>query len=310
MSLRDVVRRMGIGRAVYRLRKMKREGFVYSARHWWASRTMARAAMRLRPQALPLLDLPASVLYLTGRQHWFQTAFCLYSLQYQLGGVLKHVVFVSDGTLEGEPVEVLCRVFPHARVVTYDEVEALVASHLPADRFPALNGVRQRYMHLRKVVDVALADPRPGVLLDSDMLFHAPPVELLEWLQAPGAPYFMLDRRPNYGADVELLERLCGAPIPDAVNAGVVALDRGGLRWEAVEDLLARLIRERDVNFYTEQAMHAMMVAPLGGRALPPDRYVVRPEGEVLAACNVPLHHYTWTSRLPYLEGKWRRFLS
>lgn len=310
MSMRDWARRLGVGRALYRLKKMRRDGFVYTGRHWWASRRMERAAMRLRPQALPELDLPGSVIYLTGRQHWFQAAFCLYSLQHQLGGSLRRVVFVSDGSLEGSAAESLRRIFPASRVVGQAEVEGLIEEQFPPERFPVLRSVRRRYLHLRKVVDVRLADPGPGILLDSDMLFHAPPAEILAWLKSPGAPLFMRDRQPSYGADRELLEEICGAPIPEPVNSGVVALDRGAVHWETVEHMLARLVEKRDVNFYTEQALHAMMMAPLGGRALDPARYIVRPEGEVLAACSAPLHHYTWTSRLPYLEGKWRRFLT
>jgi hypothetical protein len=268
---------------------------------------MEGAARRLVPFSGPTIPLEGSVVWLTGRQHWYQTAFCLYSLQRAIGGTPSKVVICSDGSLSSLEADLLLRLCPTARVIMHGEVEERLRAMHPPARSEGFLNLRRRYVHFKKIVDIAAAAPGPALLLDSDMLFHRRPDELLEWLRQPGAPLYMNDRQESYGCPKAVMEALCGTPIPPAVNSGVVALDRSRIDWDWFAGLTESLLFEVDVNFYTEQCLYAMLMAVHGGRPLPSDQYVQRPEGAELEECTAVLHHYTWTSRLPYLERCWKR---
>lgn len=306
--LRGVARQLGVGRALYRLRKAQREGFVYTLRMWRANGSLERAARELRQFPGPEIPVNATVVWLTGAQHWHQTAFCLYSLGQALGGTPDRVAILSDGTLESRHADALLAIAPKAHIFRKEELDALSESHLRTIGAGDLFDLRNRYIHIRKLLDVSAALNGPTLLLDSDMLFHHRPDELIDWLQEPASPLYMHDRRDNYGCSVEDMEQLCGATIPPSVNSGVIAIDRASIDWLWFVGVIRGLIALRGVNFYTEQCLYAMLMARLGGTALPRERYIVRPEGQELEECSAPLHHYTWTSRLPYLESRWRPF--
>ncbi|MBK8284617.1 MAG: hypothetical protein IPK97_06840 [Ahniella sp.] len=63
-----------------------------------------------------------------------------------------------------------------------------------------------------------------NLVLDSDMLFHQNPDELLSYLDSPQVALVMKDCKESYGYPRQALEQLTGQTLPQAINVGALCL--------------------------------------------------------------------------------------
>lgn len=315
MNWQYQARRVGLGRAAYLLyhapvsiarKSLAAGGPLEQWRDARGRLQMERAAGTLVTARGPADPSLPDLHFLTGRKFWYQTAFCLHSLQEQTGRVFR-VVLHDDGSLDAETADRLRTLFPAAKIRLRAESDARIQALLPPARFPFLHAERrQRYPNFLKLTDVHAGANGWRLVLDSDMLFFRRPDFLLAWLAAPDRPLYMLDVGDAYGYSRPLMESLTKAPIPPCVNAGFCGFDSGVIDWERLEFWCRRLVETEGTQYYIEQALVAMMLAGQPRAAVPRPDYLVMP-GE--AECRAPqavLHHYVANSKQGYFRHAWR----
>lgn len=269
---------------------------------------MEAAAARL-PLLPPAPDTALEVHFLTGRQFWYQTAFCLWTLARHTRRSLAPVIY-NDGTLEAKHQESLTRLFPSARYVAQDEILSRLDRHLPANRFPTLRERWQNYPNLRKLIDPHLGSTGWKLVLDSDLLFFRRPDALLAWLNAPAEPLHAVDCTTSYGYTRRLMNELAGAPVADLVNVGLTGLNSSNLDWERLEFWCRRLIEEERAHYYLEQGLIAMLLAGQTCTVMPANEYVTCPPPPEVLECRAVMHHYVAGSKRWYFQSNWQRALA
>ncbi|HEX2852748.1 MAG TPA: glycosyl transferase family 2 [Opitutaceae bacterium] len=315
MSLKKQARRLGFGRAAYLLyhapASVVRNSLAAGGplEQWRDAR--GRGAMERAAASLPTARTPADLAlpelhFLTGRKFWYQTAFCLHSLQHHSSRVFR-AVFHDDGSFDGETTDRLRTLFPAVEIRRRAENDARVDALLPAARFPFLHAERrQRHPNFLKITHVHAGATGWRLVLDSDMLFFRRPDFLLAWLAAPDRPLHMLDVADAYGYSRALMEAVAGAPIPSCLNVGLWGFNSGSLDWERLEFWCRRLVEAEGTSYYIEQALCAMLVANQPRAIAPKEDYLLMPDNAECVAPHAAMHHYVAASKRGYFRHAWR----
>jgi hypothetical protein len=315
VNWQEKARRGGLGRAAYLLWYLpaglvKRSAAAGGPLAQWRSAreaaSMERAAATLPTSRVPAVTDTPELHFLTGKKFWYQTAFCLHTLQAHSASVFR-AVFHDDGSLDDDDAARLKTLFPASEVRRRAENDARVAELLPPSRFPALHAERARpYPNFLKLTDVHAGQRGWRLVLDSDMLFFRRPHFLLAWLAAPDRPLWMLDVDDAYGYPFPAMAALAGAPVPRHVNVGFCGLDSSKFDWERLEHWAQTLLRDHGSRYYLEQALSAMMFAGQPGAVLPAEDYVVMPGEQECRDPHAVLHHYVAGSKRGYFRHGWR----
>lgn len=318
MTAREGARRLGLGRAAYLLwhapaGAVKKSAAAGGPLQQWRDargrRAMERAAAALPTARTPTATHLPELHFLTGRRFWYQTAFCLHSLQLYSGLVFR-AVFLDDGSLEPESAARLRALFPAAEIRLRAENDARLTALLPPARFPALHAERRRpYPNFLKLTDAHAGARGWRLVLDSDMLFFRRPDFLLAWLAAPDRPLHMVDIENAYGYPLPLMAELAGAPIPPLVNVGLAGLQSDRIDWEQLEFWCRRLIETRGASYYLEQALVAMLAAGRSCAVAPAGDYLLAPNETECRAPTAVMHHYVAASKRGYFRQAWRRIV-
>jgi len=250
-----------------------------------------------------------SVSLLSGDKYWYQTLFCVYSLQLHSDYCISPVIF-DDGSITEIIVANIKRVIPWAQFSRSSEIEELLDRQLPSSRFPSLRARRLDFPLLRKICDVRLGRENWVLFLDSDMLFFRRPTMLLNWMAAPDEPCHLVDVQRAYGYSAELMKALSGHEELDRVNTGICGLHGGTIDWERLEYWCREMLEREGPSYLQEQALTALMLSGQGCLRLPEPDYRVMPspsEGRRPAAA---LHHYVAHSKRSYFQYGWRRVLA
>ena len=315
LAPRRLAARLGLGRLAYLAWHAPKAAVVRSLREGgpfqqWLD-AQGRQSMERAAYSLPTARDPAATLpelhFLTGKRFWYQTAFCLHSLQLHSGLVFP-TVFHDDGSFDSPTIERLRTLFPTAEIRRRADNDARVAAALPPDRFPFLHDRRRHYPNILKLTDAHAGASGWRLVLDSDMLFFRRPDFLLRWLEQPAQPLHMLDVADAYGyADADL-SRIAGAPLPHLVNVGLTGLRSDTLDWNLLERWCRELVETRGTSYYLEQALIAMWLAGKACSIAPREDYVLLPD---IAECRSPravMHHYVAESKRGYFRHAWRHF--
>lgn len=314
MNARHSARKLGLGRAAYLLwhapaaalrKSLAAGGPLEQWRDARAHDEMRRAAETLSPVSAPVATHLPELHFLTGKNFWDQTAFCLHSLQAHSGLVFR-VVLHDDGSLDETTRARLRRLFPQAEFRLRAESDARFAELLPAEKFPWLHDRRRHYPNIRKLIDPHMGARGWRLVLDSDMLFFRRPDFLLLWLAAPDRPLHMSDVGNAYGYPLDLMGRLAGAPIPHHVNVGLTGLQSEALDWERLESWCRELIAAHGTSYYLEQGLAAMLFAGHECAIAPREDYLLMPDEAECRAPRAVLHHYVANSKRGYFRHAWR----
>jgi hypothetical protein len=270
---------------------------------------MIEAARTLRPllpkEGPPQLD----VSFLSGERYWYQTLFCLYSLQLCCEGQVAATIY-DDGSLGEAHQALIRRAIPWIKFVLTAQIEAQLDRHLPTNLFPALRARRIAYPHLRKLTDIHPGRHGWTLVLDSDMLFFRSPTALLKWAVAPDRPCHMIDAERAYGYSKLLMRELGGCEEPDRVNVGICGLRSERIRWEALDFWCRATIEREGVSYLQEQALTALLLAGQPAIRLPADDYRVRPSASEGRNPTAVLHHYVAESKRAFFQYGWRRVVA
>jgi hypothetical protein len=250
-----------------------------------------------------------NVYFLTGKKYWFQTAFCLHSLQKNCTDFQVNGIFIDDGTINKKLQSKIKRQFPNSRIIINSEIEAILDKKLPANRFPTLRRRRLSYPHLKKITDIHLLTQGWKLVLDSDMLFFKSPTIILDWLTKPQLPFFMRDKESSYYYSTALMEQLVNNKIINQLNVGAVGLNSDTINWDDLESWITVLEREEGTHYYLEQALSAMLAAGDNIIVADEQEYKVMPEKYEIEHPNSTLFHFVASSRDDYFKKAWRTFV-
>lgn len=271
-----------------------------------ALRTGARAAYWrdcVRPRILrtpPIVteDPACEVHVLTSAKDWLDLTWALKSF-YRYSHRSYALCIHDDGTLPDLALRTLATHFPAARIISRKQADAEVLPSLAA--FPCCLNFRRTNLLAPKVFDFPfyLRSERM-LLLDSDVVFFAEPVELLRRIEdaeyrknavnGDVASAYTVTSEAAAQAGVALLERF---------NSGLGLIHKQSLRLDWLEEFLA-LPGVLGHFWRIEQTLFALCSSRFGTELLPPE-YDVHLTGSV---GNSPARHYVGAIRLLlYREG-------
>ncbi len=314
---KQLAKYLHLGRIVYRLyyapkgflKKCLRTGAINMAIDHAEKRKMEQAAYQL-PTA-PRYSSPCEPLeiyFLSGKKFWYQTCFCAYSMLQQARINIRPVVY-DDGTLESKYAAEIKRIFPNAKIVFLSEIETLLGKLLPVSKFPYLRERRINYPNMRKLTDIHIGSGGWKLVLDSDMLFFQNPKFLIDWLNSPKKPCYMVDTETSYGYSQTLMNSLTGTNIPKRLNVGICGLKSEDIDWEQLEFWCKTTIEKEGKHYYQEQALTAMLLANKNCLIAPVEDYVVMPDKKEGIVPKAILHHYVNNSKSWYFRYGWKRIL-
>jgi len=252
------------------------------------------------------------VWFLTGRDFWYQTAFCAWSLAHHSG---RNVVLniIDDGTLSAVHEAGLRRLFPEGVTLSNEDVVKRLDERLPDSQFPWLRKRWTDYVNIRKLIDIHLGQDGAKLVMDSDMLFFAKPDQLLSWYDNCLAQSndsevcLMTDCVESYGYSRDLMEKLAGTAIPSLLNVGVCGMRSEQIGWAELEVWCRELHENEGTCYYLEQALVAMMAARLPRRVLDASDYITCPTAEQVDAGAGVLQHYVANSKPHYFGNAWKQ---
>jgi len=252
---------------------------------------------------------PVELYFLTGRDYWYQTAFCLWSFAAASNRPLAPVIF-DDGSLSEPYIEPLRRLFPALRVITAGESHSRLDDFLPASRYPSLRARRLAYPHLKKLLDLHVGQRGYRLQMDSDLLFFRSPDCLLNWHDNPQCPLRSEDIQTSYGYPLPLLAELAGYPkVPERVNAGLLGLRSEDFDWDKMEYWCRELLTRGGASYFQEQALLAMFLAGRECVVPPPNDYLIFPKPPEVLRCKAVMHHYVSKSKKWYFSQNWKQFV-
>ncbi len=271
----------------------------------WASQ-MERSVADL--PSVPRHERTVSLWFLTGDRFWYQTAYCAWTFACHARRNV-HLHLVDDGSLRPEQIVALERLFGIVTVYRSTDSREQLEHMLPADRYPVLRQRWSDYIHIRKLIDVHLGRSGPKLVLDSDMLFMAPPTALLDWLERDGERplLHMQDCVESYGYSRPLLERLSGGVLPARLNVGICGLTSEQLNWDLLEHWSATLLAEEGTSYFLEQALVAMLAVQVPAHRVDAEQYITLPSPSQIHSGAGVLQHYVASSKAAYFRQAWRK---
>jgi hypothetical protein len=225
-------------------------------------------------------DRACEIHVLTSARDWVNLMWVLKSF-YRHSGRSFALCIHEDGSLCDEERQTLQRHFPHARLIprafANQRMEKVLAE------FPRCREFRDRNPLSLKVFDFAeFLENERMFLLDSDILFYAPPAELTRRIEDPGYGLNTLNKDWTFGYTVkpEDVRAQIGFDLPPLINSGLGLIHRGTVRPELCEEYLA-LPNFHSHNHRIEQTLIALCCVRAGFEFLPE-------EYDVLVATRLP----------------------
>jgi hypothetical protein len=310
----DAARRLGLGAVARKAYKEPlaalRQSIVEGGPIQQSITSAGKAAMIRAAEHLPPLSQRAngqarSIYFLTGANYWYQTVYCIYSLELASPYSYSPVI-IDDGSLSRNYFEKIAAVIPWVTVRSQPEILDTLDRVVPEQRYPALHSWRKRQPLTRKIVDLHAGQHGWKLLLDSDMLFFRRPDWLEEWFENP-KPAYMVDCIENYGYTAGLRAEVCGkSDFPSKANIGFFGWKSEEVDFDWLEFALRTLMEREGPKYNITQGLTSMMFAGRLCSIAPEKDYVVLPSLAEGRRPQAVLHHYVAHSKRSYFQYGWR----
>jgi hypothetical protein len=221
---------------------------THGLRLLWLRYVRRRAILRTLPVPCPDFAELEVQLQVCARD-WLNALWTLKSFRHFAGAPFS-LLILCDRTVPPEGLSTLQSHFPGARVVPCQDPSDPVRAKF-ATAHPDLFRLRTdgRYFTLPKIMDTAALHRRDVVLnIDPDVLFFAPPTELLGDLDASRAHFarFNVPRRDadhqgTYSIDAAKLREHFDFDLPVRFNCGLGSLNYAVADWDLVERILRKI---------------------------------------------------------------------
>lgn len=282
---------------------------------WWNSRVIERERRAMERASEHLFvpyeeaGAPLEVHFLTGQRYWYQTVFCMYSLQKAAGRAFRWHLY-DDGTFDEALIARMQAQAPGTVVHTRQEIEARLRVCLPEQDYPFLWRKRRVYPHIKKLTDIHVGSQGWKLVLDSDMLFYKNPEWLIRWLEAPGPVLHITEGRSSYGYTPGLMKELCGREITPCVNVGVIGLKSEEIDWKTLDTWGETLESREGTSYFLEQALTAMLVEGKPGVHADCNDFVVNPTQAQAEGKQGVMQHYVGYSKQWYYKIAWKALVA
>jgi hypothetical protein len=312
-DIKEWAKSRGLGALLYKMyyapkasiRQTFRWGFINTYLTDRGKRQMELAVTQLKPLDTFTEHQELEIYFMTGKKYWYQTCFCIHSMKIHSKSNLKPIIY-DDGTLQEKQKDEIKRLFSNSQIVSLESVEQRLDQALPISKFPMLRERRLQQPLLRKLTDFHAGSKGWKLFLDSDMLFFYPPTFLIEWLNSPQHPCYMVDVKNAYGYSDELIESLAGNKIPDLVNIGIFGLQSEDIDWEKLEFWLKTLLEKEGTHYNVTQCLSAMYLSGKSCLIAPAQDYIVLPDVHEAIKPKAVLHHYVADSKPSYFRYGWK----
>lgn len=269
---------------------------------------MEEAAKRLTAPDIQNKGAIHKVWFLSGKKHWYQTAFCAWTLQRHARFRIAPVI-VDDGSFDGEARNNLSKTFPNFELWEKGECDLVFSQMFPAKNYPNLHNWRDRQILFRKLTDVYGRSKEWRLLLDSDILFFSRPKELEDLISETPGIFSQKDCWESYGYPRSFMESLAGAKLPEAINIGILNFSGKFIDWEKVEHWVGELEQHHGKAYNITQGTFAMILAGKEFNKMDGEKYKVYPHNpksnEPLPVCG----HYVADSKPWYFGQGWKKAL-
>ena len=245
------------------------------------------------------------VTFLTGNEYWWQTIWCAQTLLFHAQTPLR-LEIVDDGSLPRAKAAEMLRLFPHAEFLGSSEVTHKLAKKISPSTHPLIWHYREVKPIFRKLPDIFGRDDEWRMLLDSDMLFFSRPEALLNWLETPAQPAYMVDVKNAYGYSPEIMQSLSGGANPEKVNIGMFGFKGELVDWDRLETWIETLVTKEGLRYNLTQALSAMHLVGNPCTVFPAEDYLLLPTADQAQTPEQPLQHYVAESKEAYFRFGWR----
>ena len=315
-ALHGISRQFGLGKLLYRLvyapwgfiKTTWQRGLFNRYLSYRGQQQMEAAVAQLQPLTVASDCDSYDIYFMTGNKYWYQTCFCAYSMQQHSPVHLRPIVY-NDGSLQPDQKKEIIRLFPDAKIVELETVEARLEKVLPKEQFPALRTHRLRQPLIRKLTDFHAGESGWKLFLDSDMLFFHTPQFLLNWLANPQTPCYMVDIKNAYGYSESLLQTLANGPLPQKVNIGIFGLDSNAFDWHQIESWLQTFLDKEGTHYNVTQGLSCLYLSDKKCAIAPENDYLLLPTCKEAKHPQATMHHYVAESKPWYFRYGWRHIV-
>jgi hypothetical protein len=205
------------------------------------------------------------------------------------------VVLHEDGSLTAGDRALIHSLLVGVRIIDRKTADSEVLALLEQQGLVRCAAMRRTFVLALKLLDVQLyARGASVLLLDTDVLFHRPPHDLIEGLTEPSDRWvdrYNEDFTSSYAWSTDTIRARTGIEILPSVNTGLVALRRPTVNWTRYEEWLA--IPDPIASMqHLEQTLYALEFTIDGARALPA-------EYDVMFRSKWQGEYETWLDRAP-----------
>lgn len=253
-------------------RRWQREGFLRAfRRHQLWKKVLATTPVRTASRSSTAVEVHT----LCQRLDHLPAIWALKTF-YRTSGVDFPLVVHVNGRPERAVYDRLRDHFPDATVVPQDEADRVVCRRLDDLGFARLAAARRATPFMMKLTDYPILAGGATVLgIDSDVLFFAPPRELLVRTANPGPGYlFQRDPESNYNITPEAAHRVFGIDLAPQVNTGLMVYTADLPNLSAFE----RYLSDSGVavpNGFIEQTLYALHASEIGTPEYLPESYSI-----------------------------------
>jgi hypothetical protein len=241
------------------------ERIASKIRRTW--RDIQRKQLRKKIISLPPAPLPESSqafsLHMLLCRRDFEMGICAAKSFVLASGRSFVFTFHDDGSLTLSDKASLAYHFPGCVVIDYEESLAKAKTYFGEES--AIYKMRLKGVMMLKLIDIKLfTDKKKAILIDSDILFFEYPQEIFAAVSDPLYPNcFNRDIETAYMTDQSVLERICGQPLPERINAGLSVLNTDSINFDLLEKWLSE-IRDQKIPIIIhriEQSLISMLSA-------------------------------------------------
>jgi hypothetical protein len=183
---------------------------------------LRKKTISLKPITLNKTNAKLTLATLANKNRFYESVAALYSFCFWEQNI--HIHYHEDGTLDEYEIGLLHSIFPGITVFRRSEQNIKCGELLTAKGLSNAAHLRQNFLFTIKLVDMIVEKRTPYLLhIDSDVLFFAKPVEILEIVANNSHNgCFNQDVSNAYSFDTETLKKYIKVPMLPYFNSGLI----------------------------------------------------------------------------------------
>ena len=235
-GFRSFSRRIGVGRALLRLKRAVEHGPRVELNTFLAKSAYLRRVRSFTPLRSDVG--PVDCFMLLNEPRIWEGLWSLYSFRTYFGPC--RIVILNDGTLKPRSMRLLSDLFPGIAIPDHLANNAETDDYLNRHALRRCREWRKRFVFFRKLSDpVGLSQAGHIVLLDSDCIHFGIPKVVKNWVGQRQVRYIADPAKYSFCADSLELADICGCPLPEYFCAGYLCLPTTVVSLDRIEHYLS-----------------------------------------------------------------------